>query len=101
MALWRNGTLQKHGVEMIGTHGLSGGRWGSRDIPSHEEIERNLITPCAERIFYIRHVFRAGFGLDAIHRLTKIDPWFLRNIREIVDMQEQLAAAGNQARLVL
>jgi len=79
----------------IGAHGLSGGRWGGgREIPPRDVIERKLITPCAERIFYIRHAFRAGFDVDAIHRFTKIDPWFLHNIKEIVEMEERLAAAG-------
>jgi carbamoyl-phosphate synthase large subunit len=84
----------------IGAHGLSGGRWGSRELPPREEIERKLITPCAERIFYIRHAFRAGLDLDAIFQLTKIDRWFLYNIKEIVDMEEQLAAAGSLKALV-
>jgi carbamoyl-phosphate synthase large subunit len=88
-------SLQKalRGLE-IGAHGLSGGRWGSREIPPREEIEHKLITPCAERIFYIRHAFRAGFKLDAIYLLTKIDRWFLQNIKEIVDMEEELVKAG-------
>ncbi len=84
----------------IGAHGLSGGRWGSREIPPHEEIERKLITPCAERIFYVRHAFRAGFDMDAIFQLTKIDRWFLHNIKEIVDMEEELATAGGLEELV-
>ena len=80
----------------IGATGLFGGRWGGgREIRPREEIERKLITPCAERIFYIRHAIRAGFTLDEIHRLTHIDPWFLRNIQEIVDMEDELAAAGS------
>jgi carbamoyl-phosphate synthase large subunit len=84
----------------IGAHGLSGGRWGSRELPSREEIERKLITPCAERIFYIRHAFRAGFKVDAVYLLTNIDRWFLHNIKEIVEMEEELAAAGRLEALV-
>jgi carbamoyl-phosphate synthase large subunit len=85
----------------IGAPGLSGGRrWGGREIPPREEIERKLITPCAERIFFIRHAFRAGFDIDAIYQLTKIDRWFLHNIKEIVDMEEELAKAGSLKALV-
>jgi carbamoyl-phosphate synthase large subunit len=89
-------SLQKalRGLE-IGAHGLGGGRWGGgRELRPRDEIERKLISPCAERIFYIRHAFRAGFSLEEIHRLTHIDPWFLQNIREIVELEERLAAAG-------
>jgi len=83
----------------IGAHGLGGGPWGGRETPPRDEIERKLITPCAERIFYIRHAFRAGFKVDAVYLLTKIDRWFLHNIKEIVDMEEELAKAGSLVAL--
>ena len=71
-----------------------------REIRPRDEIERKLITPCAERIFYIRHALRAGFTLEEIHRLTYIDPWFLQNIKEIVEMEEELVKAGSLEALV-
>jgi carbamoyl-phosphate synthase large subunit len=95
-------SLQKalRGLE-IGVSGLYGGRWGGgREIRPREEIERKLITPCAERIFYIRHAFRAGFTLEEIHKLSHIDPWFLQNIKEIIDMEDEIAAAGSLEALV-
>ena len=85
----------------IGAYGLGGGKWGGgRELRPREEIERKLITPCAERVFYIRHAFRAGFTADEIHRLTKIDPWFLQNIKEIIEMEDELVKAGSLAALV-
>jgi carbamoyl-phosphate synthase large subunit len=52
----------------------------------------------AERIFFSRssaclfnHALRAGFTLDEIINLTKIDRWFLVQIKEIVDFEEELA----------
>ena len=86
---------------MAGATGLYGGKWGGdRTLRPRDEIERKLITPCAERIFYIRHAFRAGFTLQDIHRLTNIDPWFLQNIKEIIDMEEELVSAGSLEALV-
>ena len=93
--------LQKalRGLE-IGVSGLYGGRWGGgREIRDRDEIERKLITPCAERIFYIRHAFRAGFTLEEIHRLTNIDPWFLQNIKEIVETEDELAKGREPGRV--
>src|SRR6059036_2234479 len=85
----------------IGATGLYGGKWGGgREIRPRDEIERKLITPCAERIFYIRHAYRAGFTAKEIHRLTHIDPWFLQNIQEIVEMEEELVKAGSLEALV-
>src|SRR5438093_4482512 len=80
----------------VGATGLYGGKWGGgREFRPREEIERKLITPCAERIFYIRHAYRAGFTAKEIHRLTHIDPWFLQNIKEIVEFEEEIASAGS------
>ena len=94
-------SLQKalRGLE-IGAHGLGGGKWGGgRELVDRDLIERKLITPCAERIFYIRHAYRAGFTTEEIHRLSHIDPWFLQNIKEIVEMEDELAKAGSLAAL--
>ncbi|HEX7859657.1 MAG TPA: carbamoyl-phosphate synthase large subunit [Verrucomicrobiae bacterium] len=86
----------------IGRYGLGGdGKpwrvgtevYGDRDILPHDLITRKLSVPNSERIFYIRHAMRAGFTLEQIHQLTKIDPWFLTHMREIVDLEEELAAA--------
>jgi carbamoyl-phosphate synthase large subunit len=52
-------------------------------------------VPNAERVFFIRHALRAGFTVDEIFQLTKIDRWFLTQIKEIVDVEEELASARN------
>jgi len=84
----------------IGVYGLGGGKWGGREIRDRVEIEPKLITPCAERVFYLRHAFRAGFTVAEVHRLTRIDPWFLQQIKEIVELEEELVKAGSLAALV-
>jgi len=43
----------------------------------------------------IRHALRAGFTIEEIFNLTKIDRWFLVQIKEIVDFEEELAGAKN------
>ncbi len=63
-----------------------------RDILPREVISRKLTTPNAERIFFIRHALRAGFSIEEIFQLTKIDRWFLSNLEEIVQCEEELAA---------
>jgi carbamoyl-phosphate synthase large subunit len=68
--------------------------YGDRDKFPRELIKQKLSTPNAERIFFIRHALRAGLSVDEIFNLTKIDRWFLVQIREIVEMEEELAAAS-------
>jgi carbamoyl-phosphate synthase large subunit len=41
-----------------------------------------------------RHALRAGFSVEEIYQLTRIDRWFLAQIREIVEFEERLAAAA-------
>ena len=69
--------------------------YGDRDILPRDVITRKLSVPNAERIFFIRHALRAGFSIDEIFDLTKIDRWFLIQIKEIVDFEEELAKARN------
>jgi len=67
--------------------------YGDRDILPREIIQQKLTTPNCDRIFFIRHAMRAGFTVEEIFQLTKIDRWFLSNIEEIVQCEEELASA--------
>jgi carbamoyl-phosphate synthase large subunit len=67
--------------------------YGDRDILPRDVITRKLTVPNAERIFYLRHALRAGFTVAELVKLTRIDRWFLAQIKEIVDFEEELAAA--------
>lgn len=69
--------------------------YGDRDKLPRDLITRKLVSPNAERIFFIRHALRAGFSIEEIFQLTKIDRWFLTQIKEIVDFEEELAGAKN------
>ena len=69
--------------------------YGDRDILPKDVISRKLSVPNAERIFFIRHALRAGFTIEEIFNLTKIDRWFLAQIKEIVDFEEELAVTKN------
>ena len=55
-----------------------------------EEINQKLIYPNSQRIFYIRYALKMGFTIEEIHHLTGIDPWFLNNIKQILEFEENL-----------
>ncbi len=82
----------------IGRFGLGGDGKGLPALegqePSLEEITAHLANPNSERIFFIRYAIRAGIDLDTIYRLSAIDPWFLRQIAQIVELEEQISTAG-------
>ncbi|HXA13554.1 MAG TPA: carbamoyl-phosphate synthase large subunit, partial [Opitutaceae bacterium] len=68
----------------------AGGKHGGDELPDRKLLAARLGTPNAERIFYIRYAFLAGLGVDEIFDLTKIDPWFLHQLREIFEMEQEL-----------
>ncbi len=53
----------------------------------HEVIKEELGEPGPERIWYVGDAFAQGFSLEEVHNLTHIDPWFLAQIKEIVDIE--------------
>jgi carbamoyl-phosphate synthase large subunit len=79
--------LQKglRGLE-IKRDGLSG-----INCKSKEELEEKLRTPNAERLFYLYEALKQDYSLDKLYALTRIDKWFLQNIREIVEFEGKIS----------
>jgi carbamoyl-phosphate synthase large subunit len=91
-------SLQKalRGLE-VGAFGLGCDNkdlWGTENQPDEDEIISRLSTPRAERIFYVRYAIKAGMTTQQIHELCHIDPWFLDNLRQIVEEEERLRKLG-------
>ena len=64
--------------------GVEGMNEKTRD---HEVIKEELGEPGPERIWYVGDAFAQGFTLEEVQNLTHIDPWFLSQIKEIVDIE--------------
>ncbi|WP_457621529.1 carbamoyl-phosphate synthase large subunit [Persephonella sp.] len=56
-----------------------------------EEIRKKVITPNADRLWYIAEAFRRGYTVDEVHQLSHIDRWFLHQIKEIIDYEIYLS----------
>ena len=56
-----------------------------------ERLPDLLRTPTPERIFAVGDAMRAGMSVDEIHAMSFIDPWFLREIRKIVELERNVA----------
>ena len=68
----------------VGVDGLN------QKTTDRETLERELGEPGPERIWYLGDALAQGFSLDDVHQLTRIDPWFLAQIKDIVDIELQL-----------
>ncbi len=80
--------------------------YGSRATEMNGESRRELIRerlriPNWERLFYVADAFRQLMNVQEIYELTQIDPWFLENIREIVELEEELAHERSKSLLRL
>jgi carbamoyl-phosphate synthase large subunit len=83
-----------------GALGLGGGgKWGGNVLPALEDIKHFLSHPTAERVYYIRYAFLAGMSVADVHNLSYIDPWFLQQLFEIVQLEKQLAEAGKSGHI--
>jgi carbamoyl-phosphate synthase large subunit len=54
-------------------------------------IRQRLITPNPERLSYIRFALEQGWTVEQIHEITAIDPWFLKQLRELADLEHSLS----------
>ncbi len=68
--------------------------WGTIEQPSIEEVRSKLVTPGDQRVWCLRYAVKYGMPLEEIYELTGIDPWFLENLYEIVEMEEHLRTIG-------
>ncbi len=64
--------------------------WGTDEQPSSDEIRSKLAIPNEQRVWHIRYAIKDGMTLDEINRLTHIDPWFLDQLAEIIDLEDEL-----------
>src|SRR5690606_31688490 len=61
---------------------------------SRDRLRNELHYPGPERLWYVGDAFRAGYSVEDVHELTKIDPWFLAQIEEIILAEKELLEEG-------
>src|SRR5512143_301629 len=63
---------------------------------SDDDIRQRISVPNWERLWYIADGFRAGMSVEEIFTLSKIDPWYLHQVKQIVDMEKDLREQGGR-----
>jgi carbamoyl-phosphate synthase large subunit len=71
------------------------------DVPD-DELQRKLARPNSQRFSYITYALEHGWSIDEIYRLSRIDPWFLDQLQQVMEIQREVeavpaAAAGPPA----
>ncbi|WP_289187225.1 carbamoyl-phosphate synthase large subunit [uncultured Parasutterella sp.] len=71
--------------------GLETGKDGLNEISTDKaQIHHEISEPGPDRLWYLADAFRLGYSVKEAHRVTKIDPWFLVQIKELVDIEGRL-----------
>ena len=79
----------------IGRAGFGGdGKDPLPDSVTGNELEYRLSTPNSQRLFYLKYAIEHGMPVTMIYELTGIDPWFLHQMKQIVDLEKQIKLAG-------
>src|SRR5688500_2349936 len=60
-----------------------------------EKLTRKLAVPSQGRLYYLRYALKIGWSVERVHELTNIDPWFLHQMKELVEFEAKLT---NQPR---
>ncbi|MEM9789935.1 MAG: carbamoyl-phosphate synthase large subunit [Planctomycetota bacterium] len=55
-----------------------------------DKLSRKLSVPSQGRLHYLRYAFKAGWSAEKVHALTKIDPWFLDQVRQLAAFEDEL-----------
>jgi carbamoyl-phosphate synthase large subunit len=88
--------IKKYGLESIMFKDVS---QTQLDADGLELLHQKLRVPNAERLFYLGDALRIGMDIDTIYEMTKVDRWFLYNMKEIIDCEKQLVASnGNPSK---
>jgi carbamoyl-phosphate synthase large subunit len=78
--------------------GLEVGAYGLDEVETdQEDLEHELANPGAQRIWYVGQAFREGYTQEQVFNLTKIDPWFLAQIEDIVLTEKSLTGRSLKA----
>jgi len=77
-----------------GRSGLGGDRRG--EFPP-EAVREKLALPTAERLLYLRAALKMGLSVQEVSETTKIDPWFLENMKQILDLEAEIQKQGEGA----
>ena len=67
---------------------------GFTDIEIDEDFDHHLINPNPDRLLYVGQAFRESYSLEKIYELTKIDPWYLAYIEDLISTESKIIDEG-------
>ncbi|RJQ31137.1 MAG: carbamoyl-phosphate synthase large subunit [Actinobacteria bacterium] len=67
-----------------------------KDEIDDELIEAKLSVPNVDRIFYLKRALEKNYSIEKICKLTKIDPWFINQLKQIIQLEKEIQQSANK-----
>jgi carbamoyl-phosphate synthase large subunit len=88
-------SLETDRYGLMSLHGLDGKKdTTASDHPLYERLQSAIRTPTADRLWFLADALRIGMSVDELYQLTRVDPWFLHEIEEIVEFEAEWVLKG-------
>ena len=85
-----------------GRYGLSEQHYSKADLSDSEKkefIKEHLLNPSWDRLWSVADGMRMGMSIDEIHEITRIDKWFLYNMKQIIELEEEIKSRHKSRNL--
>jgi len=87
--------ISRYGFGADGKDRISDEALRNPDSEMLKEIKDKITAPNDERIFYLRYALKAGLSVDDIYAASRIDRWFIDNMKQLVEMEDKIKAFRN------
>jgi len=88
--------IKRYGFGADGKDKISDEMLKNADSALLKQIKDKVSTPNDERLFYIRYALKAGLSIDEIYSLSRIDRWFIDNMKQLVELEEEIKRYKNK-----
>ncbi|HNP27643.1 MAG TPA: carbamoyl-phosphate synthase large subunit [Nitrospirales bacterium] len=83
-------SLETDRYGLVSLHGLDGKKDSAgSNHPLHERLQSQVRIPTADRLWFLADAFRIGMSVDELYHLSRVDPWFLHEIKELVEFEAE------------
>jgi len=94
----RSMEVKRYGLGLDGNDKWLAGKRGDAEAEwpiEKGKLRRKLSIPCQGRLYYVRYALKMGWSVDDVFDLTKIDRWFLAQMKELVEFEDEIRSCGS------
>ncbi|MDA3970742.1 MAG: carbamoyl-phosphate synthase large subunit [Desulfobulbaceae bacterium] len=78
----------------VGIYGFGGHKKFELSHRDQEDLDHLLKNPNSKRYLFLHEAFKRGYSVEKLYAITAIDPWYLNNLKQIVDLEAEIIQNG-------